>query len=51
LRERFLFVTGDTHASELAAFAEERPDALILKPFELEDYLRRVRAVLERAPT
>jgi signal transduction histidine kinase len=51
LAERFLFVTGDTHASELAAFAEERPGALILKPFELEDYLRRVRAVLEvRAP-
>jgi len=49
LAERFLFVTGDTHAPELAAFAAAHPDALILKPFELDDYLDRVRAVLEGA--
>lgn len=46
LAQRFLFVTGDVGAPELAELEELPPHALILKPFAVTDYLARVEEVL-----
>jgi C4-dicarboxylate-specific signal transduction histidine kinase/CheY-like chemotaxis protein len=46
LARRFLFVTGDLSAAELAELEELPPHALILKPFAVTDYLARVGEVL-----
>ncbi|HET9134552.1 MAG TPA: ATP-binding protein [Gemmatimonadales bacterium] len=46
LAEHFLFVTGDVSDPALAALAAERPEAVILKPFELREYLGRVERML-----
>jgi CheY-like chemotaxis protein len=45
LAAHFLFVTGDMTHPELASLQAERPGAVILKPFSMEDY----RHHLERA--
>lgn len=47
LATRFIFVTGDVEAPELATFARERPDAVLAKPFDVREYLARVQAVLD----
>lgn len=49
LARHFLFVTGDIGAPELASLAEERPGYLLHKPFEVEEYLARIRLVVTRA--
>lgn len=43
---RFLFVTGDVAATELADIAAEFPDSLIAKPFDSREYLQRVERAL-----
>lgn len=52
LGDHFLFVTGDTEAPEVAALAEEQPGLVARKPFEVQEYLQRVGAILgaPRAP-
>lgn len=45
LSERFLFVTGDIADPAVEAVAARRPVALLRKPFLMEDYLARVKAV------
>jgi C4-dicarboxylate-specific signal transduction histidine kinase len=47
LADRFLFVSGDISAQELAIFSEARPDRLLQKPFQVDEYLARVTAALE----
>lgn len=47
LASRFIFVTGDVEAPELATFAREHPDAVLAKPFDVREYLARVQAVLD----
>ncbi len=48
LAERgFLFVTGDTRGTEVLGLAKERPEIFIQKPFGLEEYMTKVRALLE----
>jgi DNA-binding NtrC family response regulator len=46
MASRFLFVTGDLTMPELGEFAAEHPMAVIHKPFEVQDYLQRVRSML-----
>ena len=46
LGKRFLFVTGDVGDPAIAELSTERPEIFIHKPFELDDYLERVSAVL-----
>ncbi len=46
LADRFLFVTGDVSDDLLESLALEAPARVILKPFELAEYLTRVRALL-----
>jgi signal transduction histidine kinase len=46
LAARFLFVTGDVDTPELSALAADHPRSLILKPFQVADYLERVQEVL-----
>lgn len=46
LTDRWLFVSGDISAHELAIFSEERPGRLLQKPFQVDEYLARVRAAL-----
>lgn len=46
MTSRFLFVTGDLTMPELGEFAAEHPMAVIHKPFEVQDYLQRVRSML-----
>jgi CheY-like chemotaxis protein/two-component sensor histidine kinase len=46
LADRFLFVTGDASAHDLVALVEERPDRLLHKPFQVQEYLARVSAAL-----
>ncbi len=46
LADRFLFVSGDISAQELAVFSEEQPNRLLQKPFQLDEYLARVVAAL-----
>lgn len=50
LSRRFLFVTGDIGAPELAALAHDRPGYLLHKPFEVEEYLARVRRIMQDDP-
>ena len=44
---KFLFVTGDVDAEELGTLAQERPEALLHKPFTISDLLQRVEAMLK----
>ncbi|HUG28107.1 MAG TPA: ATP-binding protein [Gemmatimonadales bacterium] len=46
LAGRFLFVTGDVDTPELSALAADHPHSLIMKPFQVADYLERVQEVL-----
>jgi signal transduction histidine kinase len=46
LVDGFLFVTGDASAQELVALVEERPDRVLHKPFQVQEYLARVTAAL-----
>lgn len=46
LIDRFLFVTGDVSDALLDSLALEAPARVILKPFELAEYLDRIRALL-----
>ena len=46
LSRRFLFVTGDIGAPELISLAERWPGTFLHKPFEVEEYLGRVRTIL-----
>lgn len=46
LTSRFLFVTGDASAPGLDDIVSTTPDMLLRKPFGLDDYLARIRAVL-----
>lgn len=46
LADRFLFVTGDVSEDLLASLAHEAPVRVILKPFELSEYLDRIRDLL-----
>lgn len=48
--ERFLFVTGDVSGEELAELEEEHPDLFIHKPFDAQEFMDRLTALLE-APT
>lgn len=50
LAQRFLFVTGDTEDSELSEFSARHPGRLLEKPFQVQDYVRRVLDLLEGAP-
>lgn len=47
LQNRFLFVTGDTGAPDVMDLAERMPANFLHKPFEMDEYLSRVIAVLE----
>lgn len=47
LAERFLFVTGDIGDAEVAALAARRPQAILHKPFLMQEYLARVRALAD----
>ncbi|MEX0893995.1 MAG: ATP-binding protein [Gemmatimonadota bacterium] len=47
LAERFLFVTGDIGDAEVAALAARRPQALLHKPFLMQEYLARVSALAD----
>lgn len=46
LTDRLLFVSGDIGAHELEIFSEQRPGRLLQKPFQVDEYLARVRATL-----
>jgi DNA-binding response OmpR family regulator len=46
LADHFLFVTGDVNEDLLDALALEAPARVLLKPFELSEYLLRIRALL-----
>lgn len=46
LVDRFLFVTGDVGDPEIASFAQAEPERFIHKPFQMNDYLERIRAAL-----
>ncbi len=46
LADHFLFVTGDTGDGEVVALAQARPELFMRKPFEIDEYLDRVTAVL-----
>ncbi|MEJ2677749.1 MAG: response regulator, partial [Gemmatimonadota bacterium] len=46
LKDHFLFVTGDTGDPEVAALVEARPELFMRKPFEIDEYLDRVTAML-----
>lgn len=50
LAERFLFVTGDVGGEHVSEIARTRPDMVIQKPFDVADYLSRVRNLIESAP-
>lgn len=46
LVSRFLFITGDVSAAGLEEIVSAAPDSLLRKPFGVNDYLTRVRAML-----
>jgi len=46
LAEHLLFVTGDVGDAELLALQGQRPDLFLHKPFAVEEYAARVRAIL-----
>ena len=46
LARRFLFVTGDVDAAELGSIPSEHPEAMLHKPFTLNDLTGRVNALL-----
>jgi CheY-like chemotaxis protein len=46
LAQRFLFVTGDTDDPELPSRLAPNPGRFLTKPFELQEYLHRVNAIL-----
>jgi two-component system NtrC family sensor kinase len=46
LRDRFLFVTGDADAEELADIASGHPEAMLTKPYTLSDLTERVLGML-----
>lgn len=46
LADRFLFVTGDTGSPETVELFEEHRDMFLRKPFEMAEYLERVKARL-----
>lgn len=46
LRSRFLFVTGDTEQAELSELAARLPGQVIEKPFEMDDYVKRILSML-----
>lgn len=50
LTDRFLFVTGDLSGDSLVALAERHPDRFLTKPFQVTDYLQRVRRILQTIP-
>jgi CheY-like chemotaxis protein len=47
LAERFIFVTGNTQDLTLPSLREGRPSRLLTKPFQMEEYLAQVSALLE----
>ncbi len=49
LARRVLFVTGDMTHPELSLVAAARPEAVILKPFSMEEYSERVARTVRRA--
>ncbi|MGH7505216.1 MAG: ATP-binding protein, partial [Longimicrobiales bacterium] len=51
LRSRFLFVTGDVHDPTLREMLAREPDRFVTKPFVMDEYLRRVSALLENSET
>ena len=46
LTERFLFVTGDTHDPVLLELWRAHPDRFITKPFQVSEYLGRIRELM-----
>jgi len=46
LVDRFLFITGDARSPELAGIQDEVAEMIFRKPFELDEYLERIRALL-----
>ncbi len=48
LADHFLFVTGDPHSPELAPIQNEVEHMILRKPFEMDEYLERVQALLAR---
>lgn len=46
LAERFLFVSGNLHDPAVSELVAAAPDRFISKPFEVEEYLARIRAAL-----
>jgi C4-dicarboxylate-specific signal transduction histidine kinase/ActR/RegA family two-component response regulator len=51
LTERFLFVTGDTHDPVLLELARAHPDRFITKPFQVSEYLGRMRELVRSCST
>jgi DNA-binding response OmpR family regulator len=47
LAERLIFVTGDTHDLALPYQGDGRPSRLLTKPFQVQEYLALVSAILE----
>lgn len=46
LAGRFLFVTGDSRSPELAGIQDDVEEIILLKPFDVGEYLERVQALL-----
>jgi two-component system NtrC family sensor kinase len=51
LAQRFLFVTGDTQDPGFPALLASNPNRFVTKPFELQEYLRKVSLILAELPS